>query len=478
MPTARVRMYRHGLGDCFLLTFTDTDGNDAHALIDCGSLGGGEISKSDAIELVGKHIGDDGLSLLVITHEHDDHVGAFRFKDGKKFLAETEIANVWLAWTEDPNDPDAQAAAQHINDLGRAVVAAQSMPGIDAKLADRVDSLLGFVGEPALRFANSVNDAMHRVRTETTGRVRYLSPGDGPIEPAWAPGFRFYVLGPPRAENARKNEGKHGSEELYGFRAALRAAGAVPNGIDLPEEHEAAPFDARYTNRGAITRSALYPNYDTEENSWRKIDTDWMHGVADLALQLDHQINNTSLVLAIERIADGKVMLFPGDAQEGSWLSWHGDAISWSVEDPDGDERQVNAADLLSRTVFYKVGHHGSHNATAKGKGLELMGPDLVAFIPVSRETALERNPKGSWKMPAKLLYTRLLERCRGRVIRSDIGWAAEVPADTADKTEKEFIGIGSNDSWEDWREAQASAQESGILDIDNQNPFYDFVLK
>ena len=36
--TVRVRMFRQGLGDCFLLTFETADG-DRHVLIDCGSLG-------------------------------------------------------------------------------------------------------------------------------------------------------------------------------------------------------------------------------------------------------------------------------------------------------------------------------------------------------------------------------------------------------------------------------------------------------
>ena len=34
----RARMYRHGLGDCFLLTFGDGAGS-RHVLIDCGTLG-------------------------------------------------------------------------------------------------------------------------------------------------------------------------------------------------------------------------------------------------------------------------------------------------------------------------------------------------------------------------------------------------------------------------------------------------------
>jgi hypothetical protein len=32
-------------------------------------------------------------------------------------------------------------------------------------------------------------------------------------------------------------------------------------------------------------------------------------------------------------------------------------------------EGKVNAADLFARTVYLKVGHHGSHNATLKARG-------------------------------------------------------------------------------------------------------------
>ena len=33
----------------------------------------------------------------------------------------------------------------------------------------------------------------------------------------------------------------------------------------------------------------------------------------------------------------------------------------------------MTATDLLGRTVFYKVGHHGSHNATMNKGGLQDM---------------------------------------------------------------------------------------------------------
>src|SRR5437867_12940176 len=96
-----------------------------------------------------------------------------------------------------------------------------------------------------------------------------------------------------------------------------------------------------------------------------------MAGAAEFALNLDSDTNNTSLALAFE-LNDGRVLLFPGDAQVGNWESWHVDADgkprSWQV-----NGRDVIARKLLERTVLYKVGHHGSHNATLREQGLERM---------------------------------------------------------------------------------------------------------
>ena len=136
--------------------------------------------------------------------------------------------------------------------------------------------------------------------------------------------------------------------------------------------------------------------------------------------------------------------------------------------------RTVRAGDLLSRTVFYKVGHHASHNATARGQGLELMSreDELTAFVPVDRAVALNRNPKGSWRMPAVKLYRRLLERCQGRVVRSDIGWADDA-ANAADATvESELAGVATPAEWTAWRTAQRASSRVTITDL-----FVDYVL-
>jgi hypothetical protein len=68
---------------------------------------------------------------------------------------------------------------------------------------------------------------------------------------------------------------------------------------------------------------------------------------------LDDQMNNTSLILLFE--VGGKKLLFPGDAQIENW--------SWALQDaPDAAKTRK----LLAQVDFYKVGHHGSRNATPR----------------------------------------------------------------------------------------------------------------
>jgi len=151
------------------------------------------------------------------------------------------------------------------------------------------------------------------------------------------------------------------------------------------------------------------------------------------------------------------VLLFPADAQQGNWLSWHDPDRKWTVPAADGTTQQIRAADLLARAVFYKVGHHASHNATAKGKGLEMMtqSDELVAFIPVDRAVALNRNPKKSWKMPARALYRALLEHCQGRVVRSDLGWAADAASAANPVVEEELRDLATTAEWQTWKQKQ-----------------------
>ena len=75
------------------------------------------------------------------------------------------------------------------------------------------------------------------------------------------------------------------------------------------------------------------------------------------------------------------MLLIAGDAQVGNWESWQ----SWTCG-------QVTGPDLLKRTIFYKVGHHGSHNATLKGHGVEEMDALKAAIIPVDEVEAKKKD--------------------------------------------------------------------------------------
>ncbi len=447
-------MYRQGLGDCFLATFF-TGPTPVHMLIDCGTLGATTtgVSMADVVQNIADETGGR-LHVLVATHEHRDHVSGFLSQQQR--FDELDVDRVWVAWTENSKDDLAVELRKYADDLiaslqlaADALEANHAADGRErrslAGVGSGVRELLGFYGELpaagtplAAGFAETVHAAMSYATMRAGRPPDFLLPGQV-LEPDWLPGVRVYVLGPPRSKAAMRTLGAHGSPDLYhasAERGADLALGARFFTSDMPfapyrdglpagerqRFERGLPFDPRFRMEWTSDepRRKHLASYDDPAAAWRRIDYDWLTTASDLGLQLDNATNNTSLVLAIERIADGRVLLFPGDAQLGSWLSWH--ELTWDVTNADGLPRAVTAADLLSRTVLYKVGHHASHNATASERGLELMQrEDLVALIPVDRAVALNKTPP--WQMPAAPLYRRLLEKTRGRVLRSDAGW-------------------------------------------------------
>lgn len=199
---------------------------------------------------------------------------------------------------------------------------------------------------------------------------------------------------------------------------------------------EAAAALAQRERRAAEARTAAAASdmpamrYAHASCSDRRIDGEWLGSAEALALKIDGDVNNTSLALAIET-GSGDVLLFPADAQVGNWLSWHDQVYPSKPAAPEPQTK--TAAHLLERTILYKVGHHGSHNATAQDKGLELMtSPALVAMIPVVDAVAGEQktrhNPEG-WAMPYDKLYDRLKERTRQRIVKGDGDPASETAA-------------------------------------------------
>lgn len=457
-PTVRIRMYRQGLGDCFLLTFPRQDGTsqpDFYALIDCGVIAGTQDVQqkinavvNDIFQTTAGH-----LDLLVGTHEHWDHLSGFN--QARSLFDQFKIDQVWLAWTENPNDAVAKQLVQsreaRLSALRTALTGMEGAGFSDQ--AEGIQQILGFFGDepgatPGLGAAGhalgTTRDAMHYLASRHEAHVRYCFPKDPPIGLDGVEGVRVYVFGPPEDLKLLKmSDPTKKGQETYGqtavsvedafFAAASPAEGESP--YNLLRELS-LPFDAFYQvslDEAKSSQSAdffrQYYGFDPQgSDAWRRIDSDWLNVATELALNLDSDTNNTSLVLAIE-LGDpgsGKVLLFTADAQVGNWLSWG--SLSWNVQEPGKPAHTITSGDLLRRTVFYKVGHHGSHNATLRQQGLELMVSDeLVAMIPVDHNMAVKKK----WNMPFPELNARLVGKTEGRVIRIDTGIPSRQDAPT-----------------------------------------------
>src|SRR6266516_3963024 len=124
-PAIRIRMYRVGFGDCFLVSLP-TDGGAEHILIDCCVHGRGDIGTmarvvDDIAQVTGKR-----LALVIATHPHQEHIAGFaRCED---IFREFQVRDVWLAWTENPKDLDATRLKQ-----GQAALAASLTQHLAAK---------------------------------------------------------------------------------------------------------------------------------------------------------------------------------------------------------------------------------------------------------------------------------------------------------------------------------------------------------
>jgi beta-lactamase superfamily II metal-dependent hydrolase len=400
-------------------------------LIDCGVLTGTEDAAkamqtvvSDIIQTTGQR-----LDVLVVTHEHWDHVSGFL--QAKEQFKELSIGQVWLAWTEDPRCELANQLREKKRKAHKAVGAAREKMGstgaVGAVVATAALYSLGmFFGAFSASGRPTTAGAMDWAREGTGAPVEYLSPGDEPRAIPGAEGVRVYVLGPPQDRKLlKRSDPSKRTPEVYhlagGLEPSFMAALAGPGEFDTGR-----PFDPSFEKSvDEAKKENFFREFYYSAEEWRQIELDWLGMAELLALRLDSDTNNTSLVLAIELVDSGRVLLFPGDAQVGNWLSW--EPLTWTLEEP-GGKRTVKTRDLLDRTVLYKVGHHGSHNATLQEKGLELMqSPELAAMIPVYEEQARRQGKKG-WAMPFGPLLEALQERAQDRILRADQAPPGDLP--------------------------------------------------
>ncbi|ALL71379.1 hypothetical protein K788_0001820 (plasmid) [Paraburkholderia caribensis MBA4] len=405
-PRAMVRTYRHGLGDCHLVTLNAADGSKYRILIDCGVIVGtrdAEQRMTDVLENVYQESGGH-VDLLVATHEHWDHLSGFL--QAEVAFDKLKVSKVWMSWIENPRDEQAQTFKRDQNVALQLVRTAALQ--LDSKIADDghpLASLLGFFG---IAGRLTTASALEKVRTKADS-PRYCDPKD---KPALLQDFnaRIYVLGPPRdPAMLRKTLPSKRNPETYSLTADSLD---VMTSIFMGDAE--SPFVSSYRIPMEVARQqAFFQHQYWNEEDWRRVDSDYLGDATELAIALDNMTNNTSLVLAIELVDNGDVLLFAADAQVGNWLSWSD--CSWTI-----DGQNVTGTDLLKRTVYYKVGHHGSLNATLKEKGLALMERLKVAVVPVDHAMAVKKN-WGKLPLPTLVAALEAATRASGSVLRTDM---------------------------------------------------------
>lgn len=350
----RIRMYRVGFGDFFLLT-VPTKAGPQHILIDCGvhagNIGSMEDCVADLIEVTGRK-----LALVIVTHYHADHLSGFATQYDE--FAQFDVGAVWITNRLDPEDPQSMkfraqlsALASHLQlqlklrlqlnlDEDEAVVAKQALA--------KAENALGVFGVAGGSNDKAMDLVTNGFRNQPT--VYYYQAGDEPeLPPVLKGALSAVILGPSPKDSAGEFAASDNKTEQY-----LSAVSA--NG--LPDTSRFEPFDRLWPASSKDYPRAAFRPWRTPvemEKTLHAVQPDALAAAADL---IDGTLNNQSLVVLFT--CSGKKLLFVGDAQWGNWAYWlYGKKVKG--KDPGITE---DARKILGSIDFYKVGHHGSTNAT------------------------------------------------------------------------------------------------------------------
>jgi hypothetical protein len=458
-----VRMYNTGsVGDCFLILFQKKGVITFKMMIDCGGIKTTSALVTPCVEDIAKTC-EGKIDLLLVTHQHEDHLSGFNL--ARPVFDKLEVTETWMSWVEDPADSLGKLVkkkyGKKLKELQSTVashLAGLHNPGspesslgarqrfIRQNLAASMQ-LLEFEagnehGKGLVAGARTNDDAMKYCKGKGKQLV-YRKPGEVLSMPN-AEGIRFYVLGPPRDPDLKFLKIEMNPDEMYHLALAATPSAETPRPSGLLSEVESmllddqSPFAPEFALRGAGL-TAFHKTYESEGMKWRQIEEDWKDSASDMALALTRLTNNTSLAIALEFVGSGVVILLPADAQSGNWMSWHKPEVVAEFKRQGGKETK----ELLKNAVFYKVGHHSSHNGTASLSGLELMtNNNLVAFIPLVQDK-VPAAWGGSTNFPGPKLYPKIINGAKGRVVRTDQGVVTDP---TAAKLRKQLSAADQND--------------------------------
>jgi hypothetical protein len=352
--------YQVGFGDCFLLTF-HYPAMKRHVLIDFGSTGIPKTANGNQMELIAKDIRErcgGKLHAVVATHRHKDHISGFTTNKKKTapgdIIASLDPDLVIQPWTEHPRADPRTGQLVPLNPESKSFLSIlQSMHMVSAAVLAETERRrfsfgkemarhLTFLGDDNLKNLSAVKNLMSMGKSH-----KYVHYGSKSGLESLLPGVKTHVLGPPNLEQSQEIRKQRSTDldEFWHLHAAARfwfhqAQAGKLIAKNSGENH------VLFSDAEVYSDSTPPPFARWFIERMRKIRGDQLLGVMRA---LDSAMNNTSIILLFE--AGRKKLLFPGDAQIENW--------SYALSKPE-------VRRLLSNVNLYKVGHHGSLNATPK----------------------------------------------------------------------------------------------------------------
>ncbi|HEY8697151.1 MAG TPA: MBL fold metallo-hydrolase [Rhizomicrobium sp.] len=389
-------MFRVGFGDFFLLTVPTPKG-DRFILIDCGVHHTDLGSMRDAVAQMARDCGSQ-LALVIMTHRHADHISGFG--TCRDVFAQFTVEQVWMSWLEQTSNPNAMAYQASLTTaaarMGQALAVRLAAKDDDdtRQLLAMAENITGGLDATGRSTGNQAAlDVLHG-GFKNKPQYCFFRAGDIPTLPPdlAAAGLTAEILGPPADPQLIKQMQNKTQQYLDANHAT-----------DQPVKSK-DPFPAVFRAREEDYPKSAFKFYDARRMT-QLIDAVQPDVLAAQARAADNTLNNQSLM--VHFTFGGKKLLFVGDAQWGNWENFlYGGAYG-----PGRTALTERARTILGQLDFYKVGHHGSANATPK------------SAVSAMREgsAAMCSTQTGSYSgVPRLPLLEALSKTMHGQVARSD----------------------------------------------------------